>query len=401
MTALLLAIGVVIAMSDGGVNAEKLDSLPGVVALIGECWLAGWLLLRWHRSGSVRRGPKLQSFENAEEIRSLNPGTFFLEPSEKAARGLSGLYSADDRGQAFALMRWNGALAFLAPEGWIELTEGTSVREETGSVDEGFAMTRPGLPDVSFAYAPRADSERKRTEAIPFPVPEHFSFPLFLANVIRSRERQHRMRYGWTDGERPEKPAKSARRLRDARGPMSVEMEAEAEAATCRFSSAVYARLQAAGWSAGRKVEIHQRTGYPPLTSAAIAILEEFDGLWIDVVAEDLRTPANGQSRVWPRLSWVEPEVLSCGSSAVGSRLTPVACLDGDGTLCVDEAGRIYELYQDLIYYAPDFDNALERALRGLHYAPLPPALEPGSWPLPEQWVGERNPGPPDLPLRG
>lgn len=170
---------------------------------------------------------------------------------------------------------------------------------------------------------------------------------------------------------------------------------------TSRFSAPVEKILLREGWYPGRHVAIKYVMEWSMsgnyLHPAAEAVLHEFDELYIQRSHEDPDGVETATACLRFNLFAGNnglKKIKQC-HQILNLNLVPVADMESLGCfLCVDELGRVFELFDDLIYYAPNFDEALERALTGRFHAPLPPELEPGSWPMVSEvpghpsWVG-------------
>ena len=168
-----------------------------------------------------------------------------------------------------------------------------------------------------------------------------------------------------------------------------------------RFSPIVEKILLREGWHPGRHVAIKNVEDWFKsgniLHPAAEAVLHEFDGLYIRRSHEDPDGVEIATACLYFNLFAGKSGIKKIKEShkILNINLVPVADMESLGCfLCVDELGRVFELFDDLIYYAPNFDEALERAVTGRFHAPLPPELQPGSWPMISEvpghpsWIG-------------
>ncbi len=380
------------------------DVPPGLAWMLAalppfEALLVCWLLRGWWLSAPPRVDRLwLQSFEYAGETAVLDTAAGTLTPWAGEVTALSGIYSVDGAGRVHALLLWGGKLVLLTGERWLELKDVPQPGPDE-PVARGFTVRRGGRPPLSvyFDYTPRVDAERLADDPAPSPLPEHASFPHFVAAALNHAG--HALRRNWADGQllgETEILPRHALRTRQYRG----EIPGQDTRAPRRFSPDVLRALLEAGWHEGRTEGLASADAITladtEIHAAGRAVLGEFGGLIVQPVREGTAASPERPAGFMGGTREAEKKrhLLEACHAATGLRLIPAASIRPEVSwlkgLAVDEEGRVFHLTDESIFYfSPGFDDAVERLLRGLPYAPVPPALEPGCWLWPES--GERD----------
>ncbi len=146
-----------------------------------------------------------------------------------------------------------------------------------------------------------------------------------------------------------------------------------------RFSEAVYDALKEAGWFPGRNMEdvvaewieqlVHK--GHFEIFPAAWDVLLEFGGLEIGQEGPGEEC-ARGSMELDPLLAICRKDYFTWYSALVGERLFPLGFADSrNAILAIGESGRVFLIMERVWLIGEDFDDALERTIRGLKDLPL------------------------------
>ncbi|MFC7330760.1 SUKH-3 domain-containing protein [Marinactinospora rubrisoli] len=143
------------------------------------------------------------------------------------------------------------------------------------------------------------------------------------------------------------------------------------------WSARTEARLRAAGWYPGRRVDVgpwvawlRERGGFVP-HPAARAFLREFGGL-ASPYAGPGRNMARSEFRFDPAVAEYDDEIFSCFSRGVSGRLYPLGGTDrGNRYLAMDEAGAVFSLMDSNTVLGRTAEEALDNLCEGVHRYPV------------------------------